>query len=234
MRCSRRCRLFGSYAALHWRGRIQKGETLVVFGAAGGVGLTAVQVGRAAGAKVIAVAGSRERADIAVQRGAHVGLVHGDPDLHLRIKEANGGQPVDIVYDPVGEPLFSQAMKCVRPEGRIVVIGFAGGSVPSIQANLLLVKNIDVIGFDFGLYSGRRLFDQRETYRRKLAELIDAVMREIVAGKIKPLDHTLYPLEDFVEAFDSIIERRRSVARFFRSDRARSLLRSASPTAMGH
>jgi NADPH:quinone reductase len=197
-----------SYAALHWRARIKPSETLVVFGAAGGVGLTAVQLGRLAGAKVIAVAGSKARAKLAVDRGAHVGLVHGEDDLAAQIKEANDGSPVDIVFDPVGQPLFAQALRCVRPEGRILLIGFASGQVPSIPANLLLVKNIDVIGFNFGLYVGWGLTDERERYRGRMKELVDTVMNEMAAGKLQPLNHTVYPLERFVEAFDSIIERR--------------------------
>ena len=140
-----------------------------MFGAAGGVGLTAVQLGRLAGAKVIAIAGSKARVDLAIAAGAHAGLVHGDPNLGKRIKELNGGRGVDIVYDPVGGDLFKEALSCVGAEGKIVVIGFASGTIPQIPANILLVKNIEVIGFYFGLYIGWGLTDERAFYADRMS-----------------------------------------------------------------
>jgi NADPH:quinone reductase len=200
---------FGTaFASLHWRAKIKEGETLLVLGAAGGVGLPAVQVGRAAGAKVIAVAGSQSRVDEAIKNGAHAGLVHGDKDLPARIMAANDGRPVDVVFDPVGEPLFSQALRCVRPEGRMLIIGFASGAVPSIPANVLLVKNINVIGFNFGYYVGWGLTDERETYRRDMQHLVSSLMTGMVEGKLKPIDNPVYEFDRFVDAFDSIIDRR--------------------------
>ncbi len=120
-----------SYAALHWRARIRRGETLVVFGAAGGVGLAAVKLGRLAGARVIAVAGSKARVDLAISHGADAGIVHGSADLGRDLKALSGGRGADIVFDPVGGSMFDQALKCVAPEGRILVIGFASGSDPA-------------------------------------------------------------------------------------------------------
>jgi NADPH:quinone reductase len=197
-----------SYAALHWRARIKSDETLVVFGAAGGVGLAAVQIGRQAGARVIAVAGSKARAELAVAQGAHVGLVHSQGDLVAQIKEANGGAPVDIVFDPIGEPLFSHALRCVRAEGRILIIGFASGQVPAIPANLLLVKNLEIIGFNLGLYVGWGVTDERETYRERMKTMVDCLMADVAAGRLKPPAEEIYPMEAFVDAFDAIIERR--------------------------
>ena len=197
-----------SYAALHWRSRIEPGQTLAVFGAAGGVGLTAVQLGRLAGAKVIAVAGSKERVDLAIAAGAHTGLVHGSPNLGKQIKQLNGGRGVDIVYDPVGGDLFNEALSCVGPEGKIVVIGFASGTVPQIPANILLVKNIEVIGFNFGLYIGWGLTDERVLYADRMSAMVRTLFAHIVAGELKPGKSTQYSLADFVPAFDSVVARK--------------------------
>lgn len=197
-----------SYAALHWRARIQAGETLVVFGAAGGVGLAAVAAGKAAGARVIAVAGSRERVELAIRHGAAEGVVHGSDDLGLHLKELCGGRGADIVYDPVGGALFDQALKCVAPEGRILVIGFASGTIPQIPANLLLVKNVDVIGFNFGLYLGWTPVDERARYAAKMAEMVRTLFALIGSGELPPLHADQYRLEDIVRAFDEIVARR--------------------------
>jgi NADPH2:quinone reductase len=199
-----------SYAALHWRARMQRGENLVVFGAAGGVGLAAVALGKAAGARVIAVAGSRERVDLAISRGAADGLVHGGDDLGRQLKELCGGRGADIVFDPVGGAMFDQALKCVAPEGRILVIGFASGSIPQVPANLLLVKNVDVIGFNLGLYIGWTPVDERARYAGKMAEMVEILFSLIQSGELPPLHADQYRLEDFVGAFDSIVARRSS------------------------
>lgn len=196
-----------SHAALHWRARIQPGETLVVYGAAGGIGLTAVQLGRLAGAKVVAVAGSQERVALAIEHGAHCGLVHGGDDLGQRIKALNGGRPVDIVFDPVGGRLFDEALRCLRPDGRVLVVGFASGTVPQIPANILLVKNIDVMGFNYGHYLwgwGDDKPDCNERLRAMMAELLDAVAQ----GRLVPPVPARFPLGRFVEAFDAVAERR--------------------------
>lgn len=197
-----------SYAALHWRARIQRGETMVVFGAAGGVGLTAVQLGRLAGAHVIAVAGSQQRVDLAIQQGAHQGLVHGGENLGKRLKELNGGRAIDLVYDPVGDPLFGEALHCVGPEGRILVIGFASGGIPRIPANILLVKNIDVIGFNFGLYLGWGLIDERLRYADRMSAMIAQIFSHIEKRELPPLDSVIYPLEQFADALDAVTSRR--------------------------
>lgn len=196
-----------SYAALHWRARMQRGENLVVFGAAGGVGLAAVALGKAAGARVIAVAGSKERVDLAISQGAAAGLVHGGDDLGRQLKELCGHSGADIVFDPVGGALFDQALKCVAPEGRILVIGFASGAIPQVPANLLLVKNVDVIGFNLGLYIGWTPVDERARYSAKMAQMVETLFSLIQRGELPPLHADQYPLEDFVRAFDSIVAR---------------------------
>jgi NADPH:quinone reductase len=197
-----------SYAALHWRGRIKAGETLVVFGAAGGVGSAAVQIGHLAKARVIAIAGTEERVQTAIKKGADFGLVHGTDDLGGQIKELNGGRGVDIVYDPVGGPLFDQALRCVAPEGRILIIGFASGQVPSIPANIILVKNAEVIGFDFGYCIGWGLTDARVVYADRVKEMMSILFDYVAAGELKPETSVKYRLDDFVAAFDAIQQHR--------------------------
>lgn len=196
-----------SYAALHWRARLQPGQTLLVHGAAGGVGLAAVELGRLAGARVIAVAGSQERVDLALAHGADLGIVHGGPDLGKRILALNDGRGVDVVYDPVGGELFMQSLRCTAPEGKILVIGFAGGEVPQIPANLLLVKNIDVIGFFYGLYIGWGATDERKRHAPRLREMMEVLFQAALDGRLRPARSTQYPLEEFSAAFDSVVRR---------------------------
>lgn len=194
------------YAGLHWRARIRAGETLVVYGAAGGIGLAAVQLGRLAGARVIAVAGSLERVDVALRHGAHAGLVHGGDDLAARIRAQNGGRRVDVVFDPVGGDLFDQALRCVAPEGRIVLVGFASGRIPSIPANHLLVKNIDVLGFNFGHYLWGWGDDKPDADCR-LSEMMRALFSAVADGRLVPPPGEHFPLDRFVDAFDAVAQR---------------------------
>lgn len=196
-----------SWAALHWRARIQRGETLVVYGAAGGIGLTAVQLGKLAGAKVIAVAGSEDRVEIARRHGADLGVVHGGTDLARRIKALNGGRGVDVVFDPVGGELFDQALRCVRPEGRIVLVGFASGTVPQIPANIMLVKNIDVLGFNFG-HSLWGWGDDRPDCDARLDSMMASLFDAVLTGRLSPPESMQFPLGDFVQAFDAVAQRR--------------------------
>lgn len=196
-----------SYAALHWRGRLKAGDTLLVFGAAGGVGLPAVELGRLAGAHVIAVAGSDERVKIALDRGAHAGIVHGGEHLSQQVRDVNGGKNVEVVFDPVGGALFDEALRCLKPEGRVLVVGFASGVVPKIPANILLVKNAEIIGFNFGLYIGWGLTDEREFYRQRLKTMMDTLFAHVAAGELKPESSRPFPLHQLADAFDVVMAR---------------------------
>ena len=140
-----------SHLALDHRARLQPGETLLVFGAAGGVGLTAVELGKKMGARVIACARGDDHLTIAKAAGADVLIDSDSPTLKDQIKALGG---VDVVYDPVGGAGFDMALRVTKPEGRLLTIGFASGEVPQIPANLLLVKNLTVIGLYFGGYLG--------------------------------------------------------------------------------
>lgn len=184
-----------SHLVLDRRARLQPGETLVVLGAAGGVGLTAVEIGRAMGARVIAVARGAEKCAIARAAGAEVTLDAGC-DLKAELKALGGA---DVIYDPVGGDGWRAALSALRPEGRYVVIGFASGDVPQIPANLLLVKNIDVIGFYWGGY--------RRFAPRALADSMAVLTRWHADGRLSPhISHTL-PLERATEGFELLRSR---------------------------
>ncbi len=155
-----------AHLGLSRRGRLKSGEVLMVHGAAGGVGLTAVQVGKAMGATVIATAGADDRLAVAKENGADHVINYRTESIRDRVKEMTGG--VDVVFDPVGGDAFKQSLRCMNPEGRIVVIGFASGEVPQAPANILLVKNVDVIGFYWGGYAA---FDP-DAIRASLEQLL--------------------------------------------------------------
>lgn len=201
-----------AYASLHWRARLQPGETLLVYGAAGGVGLPAVELGKDAGARVIAVASSRERLAFAEAHGADAGMLHGGQELGLRLRELTGGRGADVVFDPVGGDLFNEALRCTAPEGRILVIGFASGTIPQIPANILLVKNIEVIGFNFGLYLGWSPVDERKRHAARLREMMAELFRLMAARRIRPTSSVCFDLENFAGAFEAV-EGRQSVGR---------------------
>lgn len=201
-----------SYAALHWRGGLTAGQTLLVHGAAGGVGLPAVEIGKLAGARVIAVASTPERSKLPLSHGADEALLHTEPDLGERVKALTAGRGADLVFDPVGGALFNETLRCTAPLGRILVIGFASGTIPQIPANILLVKNIDVIGFNFGLYLGWSPVDERKRHATKLREMMDTLFGFAREGLIKPTSSDCFPLMDFASAFEAV-ESRRSFGR---------------------
>jgi NADPH2:quinone reductase len=187
-----------SHLALTRRARLAPGETLAVLGAAGGVGLTAVEIGAALGARVIAVARGANRLAAARAAGATV-LIDSDatPDLTAALR-AEGG--VDVLYDPIGGPAAEAALRAVRPEGRMLVIGFASGAVPALAANRLMVKNIDVIGFYWGGYMAFR--------PAALHQSLSALVELYIAGRLSPqISHRL-PLSRAAAALDLLRDRK--------------------------
>ncbi|MFQ6551647.1 NADPH:quinone oxidoreductase family protein [Aestuariibius insulae] len=186
-----------SHLALTRRAQLQAGETLLVLGAAGGVGLTAVELGKAIGATVIAVARGAGKLEIARQAGADH-LIDSDIDDVKAAVKALGG--ADVVYDPVGGDLFTAALSACKPEARYILIGFASGEVPKPRANVLLVKNITLIGFYWGGYMA---FNQDA-----LKSSLDEIMGWYAKGRIKPhVSHHL-PLEKANEALDLLRTRK--------------------------
>ena len=186
-----------SHLALARRARLAAGERLLVLGAAGGVGLTAVELGAAMGAEVIAGARGAERLEVARRAGA-AHLVDSEAgDLRERVLDLGGA---DVIYDPVGGPLFGQALRAARPEARALVIGFASGEVPELRANHLLVKNLSVMGFNWGGYFRFR----PDAVTESLAELF----RWHGEGRLSPHVSHVLPLSRAEEALDLLRARR--------------------------
>ncbi len=187
-----------SHLALTHRTRLLPGEVLLVLGAAGGVGLTAVEVGKALGATVIACASSDEKLRIAESHGADHLINYASEDIRARVKALTGG--ADVVYDPVGGAASHEAMRCLNYEGRLITLGFASGDIPKIPANYLLVKNISAIGYSFSTYR----FEQPDVMRHTLTE----TCAWYGDGKLKPHISATYPLKDTAAALTSLVERR--------------------------
>lgn len=186
-----------SHLALTHKARLSADETLLVLGAAGGVGLTAVELGKLLGARVIAVVRGKEKQEVARQAGADHVLDSEDSELRTKIKSLGGA---DVVYDPVGGDLFNVALHCTKPNGRILSIGFASGKVPPVPANILLVKNISVIGFYWGGYL--------KFAPERLTESLSQLMQWLHEGKIRPhISHTL-PLSQADQALALLRERK--------------------------
>ena len=189
-----------AHGALRWRADLHAGETLLVHGAGSGVGLTAVECGKAIGAVVIATARGAEKLEVARAHGADHVIDSESADLKERIRELTDGRGADVVYDPVGGAAFDVSLRTIAWEGRIVTIGFASGQVPQIPANLLLVKNCSVHGFYWGSY---RKHDP-ERLRDGFKELFDWHRR----GLIRPLVSQTLPLARTAEAIALLTERR--------------------------
>ena len=185
-----------SHLALEHRAQLRADENLLVLGAAGGVGLTAVEIGAAMGARVIAVARGEEKLQIAQQAGAALCLDSATVDLRSELMALGG---VDVVYDAIGEPLATPALRALRPEGRFLAIGFAGGKVPQFPANILLVKNLTVIG----LYWGGYLTFAPDTLTGSLRTLMEWYEQ----GRIHPHISHILPFERFAEGFDLLRNR---------------------------
>ncbi|MBK9442119.1 MAG: NADPH:quinone oxidoreductase family protein [Comamonadaceae bacterium] len=193
--------VFGtSHIALWHRARLRSGETLVVHGASGGVGLTAVAIGKQLGATVIATANGREKLAVAQAHGADHLLDASHEDLRERIKEVTDGRGANVIYDPVGGDTFASSLRSIAFEGRILIIGFAGGVVPQIPANHLLVKNVDVIGVNWPAYA--------QLNPKVMTESFQTLIQWYLASAIKPHVSAIYPLEQAVDALNQVLTRK--------------------------
>jgi NADPH2:quinone reductase len=189
-----------SYFALTHRTQFKPGEWLLSHAAAGGVGFSAMQIGKALGAKVIATAGSQEKLDFCLTNGADYVVNYNDPDWADQVKKITSGRGADIVYDPVGGDVFDLSTKCIALEGRLLVIGFAGGTIPSIAANRILLKNISVVGVYWGGYL--------EHHPQYMHEAQAALIKMYEAGQIKPVVSQTFPLEKAVDALQALATRK--------------------------
>jgi NADPH2:quinone reductase len=187
------------YSALVRRAALQPGEWLLVHGAAGGVGLAAVQLGKALGARVIATAGTPEKLEVARQSGADVLIDYGTEDWVERVKSVTGGEGADVIYDPVGGDVFDASTKCLAFEGRLLTIGFAGGRIPTVAVNRLLLKNISVVGVHWGYYQRRG--------SPLVQEWTDALLKLYGEGRIRPVIYRAYPLREAAAALRALASR---------------------------
>ena len=189
-----------SYFALVHRVALRAGETLLVHAAAGGVGLAAVQIGRALGARVLATAGSADKVAVAREHGAEQAFDYSTADWVEGVKAATGGRGADVIYDPVGGEIFDLSTKVVAFGGRLLVIGFASGKIPSIQTNRILLKNISIVGLHWGAY---RTHDPA-----RIAEANAELFALYEKGAIRPVVSSVRPLSEAAAALDEIASRR--------------------------
>lgn len=199
-----------SAAALTWTHllNVQPGQTLLIHGAAGGVGLAAVEIGKVLGARVIATASSAEKLALAKAHGADHVIDYRKNDFRTAVLALTDQRGVDAVYDPVGGDVFMQSLRCMAPEGRIMPVGFAGGEIPQIPANLLLVKNLAVCGLNLGLYFGWGPRDERALHEPRMRALMDRLFQWFEAGAIKPVIGRTYPLSEYRLAMADVLARR--------------------------
>ncbi len=179
---------------------LNEGETVLVLGAAGGVGSAAIELGKAMGARVIAAASSDAKLDFARELGADETINYSETSLNDAVKSLTEGKGADVVYDPVGGDLALEALRATAWHGRYLVIGFASGEIPAMPANLALLKEASIVGVWWGTWAGKHPKEQVENMLA-LSKLLDS-------GKIRPRVSASYPLEEFVDAFRSISERR--------------------------
>jgi len=189
-----------SYAGLVFRAGLQAGETLLVHAAAGGTGMAAVQIGKALGARVIATAGGRDKLEVAREAGADVCVDSRSGDFVEVVRADTAGKGADVVFDPVGGDVFDRSLKCIAWNGRLVVVGFASGTIPEVRVNRIMLKNIAVTGLHWPAY--------REHEPEKMAEAFRGCAALYATGAIAPLIGMRVPLERVAEALTALDERR--------------------------
>lgn len=188
-----------AHVGLDHRARLLPGEVVLVHGAAGGVGLAAVEVAKAMGATVIATASTPEKMELAAQHGADYTINYREEDFRQRVKELTDGRGADVVFDPVGGPVFEQSLRCIAWEGRLLVIGFASGKIPSVPAGLVLVKNCAVVGLYWGAYADRDPM--------VLTDSLATLFRWYEEGRLHPHVSATYPLEQAGDALRALQRR---------------------------
>ncbi|MQA63186.1 MAG: zinc-binding dehydrogenase [Actinophytocola sp.] len=183
---------------LHRRAQLRAGETLLVHAAAGGVGSAAIQLGKAAGARVIGVVGGEAKAEVARALGADIVIDRRREDFVAVVKEATGGRGADVIYDPVGGEVYQRSTKCIAFEGRILVVGFAGGQIQSAALNHALVKNYSILGLHWGLYAARD--------PESIPACHKALTEMAAAGSIKPMVSERLSLEQVADGVQRLAD----------------------------
>ena len=188
-----------SYHALRQRANLQPGETLLVTGAAGGVGLAAVELGKAMGARVIACASSASKLEAAKAAGADELINYSSGNIRDQIKELTGGKGIDVVYDAVGGPMFDQLVRSMAWNGRLLIIGFVGGDIPKVAINLLLLKGAAAVGVFYGSFAARDPGLDAQNFAQMFAWIED--------GTLKPLISKAYPMDQYAAAMNALAHR---------------------------
>lgn len=189
-----------SYYALKQRAQLKAGETLLVLGASGGVGLAAVELGKLMGARVIAAASSDEKLAFVEQFKPDATINYGDGELKEKVKALTNDRGADVIYDPVGGDLFDQCCRCINWNGRLLVVGFTSGRIPEYKANLALLKGSSMVG----VFLGRFRKEEPQEYEKNFQELLEMYDQ----GKLHPVVTQSFAAEDFVSAFKVFSERR--------------------------
>ena len=189
-----------SYYALKQQAKIRSGETLLVLGAAGGVGIATIQIAKAMGATVIAAASTEEKLDFACEAGADLRINYSEENLKEQVKALTGGKGVDVIYDPVGGDFSEQAFRAIAWDGRFLVIGFASGPIPAIPLNLMLLKGASLVGVFWGAWAARFPLESQNNF--------DELIKMIDSRQFSPLVTEVYPLDQYKAAFASISERK--------------------------
>jgi len=189
-----------SYFALEQRAALQSGEWLLVHAGASGVGMSAIQIGKAMGAGIIATAGSAEKLEFSRSQGAEHVIDYGEASWVDRVKELTAGRGADVIYDPVGGDIFDLSTKCIAPEGRLLVVGFAGGRIPSIQANRILLKDISIVGVHWGAY-----VREHPEHSAQAHQALEAMYK---AGQIRPQVGKRYRLDEAPSGLKDLAQRK--------------------------
>ena len=197
-----------SYGALVRRAKLQADEWLVVHGAAGAVGVAAVEIGKAIGAKVIAVAGGASHCKTAKEHGADYVIDHREEDFREKIMQITDGIGADVIYDSIGGDVMANSIRALAWEGRILTIGYASGTIPDIPANRLLLKNASVMGFNLGHFFGWSPNGNRHDHVKDLDEMVAGVFDLYRKGCLKPTIGARYPLHEFKEAMTAVLDRK--------------------------
>ena len=195
--CALLCAYGTSHYALKQRGNLKKGETLVVLGASGSTGIAAIQIGKIMGAKVIAVASNSEKQKIAEENGADLSI--GYDNLKEKLKDISAGKGIDVIFDPVGGDTFDTIARTMARKGRLLVIGFASGSIPKLAVNLALVKEFSVVGVFWGAFTR----SEPDEYKLNMIELFDWYQK----GLLKPLIDESYHLSQAASVLEKILDR---------------------------
>ena len=195
-----------AYGALKWRARLEAGETVLVHGAVGDSGMAAVEVARCLGGRVIATATTEAKAAACRRHGADVVINLWEQPFRDAVLAMTEGRGADVVFDPVGGAVFAESLRCIAPEGRLVTMGFVSGGVPQVPANILLIKNFDVIGVYWGYYLGW----ERVAPRPRHPDRVRSSMAEMLAwcehGLLRPEVYERFRLDDFRAALDALVD----------------------------